>query len=60
MAAKYVRELHMACLNEWLLREAPGVRATAGYWTDGHRFLRETEAARRRLGVADGVFVRSR
>jgi hypothetical protein len=60
MAAKYVREVHMAALNAWILREAPGVRPTAGYWTDGRRFLMETGPARRRLGVDDGLFVRAR
>ena len=60
MAAKYLREALVASLNDFVLREAPGVRPTAGYWTDGLRFLRETEAARRRLGVDDGVFVRCR
>jgi len=60
MAAKYVREVWMESLNAWVLREAPGVRPTAGYWTDGLRFLRETAAARRRLGVEDARFVRTR
>lgn len=60
MLAKYVREFWMEALNAWFLREAPGVRPTAGYWTDGLRFLAETEAARRRLGVDDRILVRSR
>jgi ribonuclease HII len=60
MTAKYLREVLVATLNDFVLREAPGVRRTAGYWTDGLRFLRETEAARRRLGVDDGLFVRCR
>ena len=60
MAAKYLREALVGSLNEFVLREAPGVRPTAGYWTDGHRFLRETADARRRLGVEDGLFVRCR
>jgi hypothetical protein len=60
MIAKYLREVHMAALNAWILREAPGVRPTAGYWTDGLRFLGQTAAARARLGVDDAVFVRTR
>ena len=60
MAAKYLREALVASLNSFVLREAPGVRPTAGYWTDGLRFLRETAEARRRLGVDDGLFVRCR
>ncbi len=60
MAAKYAREVHMAALNAWFAARAPGVRPTAGYWTDGLRFLRDTEEARRALGVDDGVLVRRR
>jgi hypothetical protein len=60
MAAKLLREVHVAALNRRLLREAPGVRPTAGYWTDGRRFLRETAEARRRLGVDEALLVRSR
>lgn len=58
--AKYLREVWMGALNGWILAEAPEVRPTAGYWSDGQRFLRETEGARRRLGVADALLVRSR
>jgi hypothetical protein len=60
MAAKYLREIWMEGLNAWVLREAPGVRPTAGYWTDGVRFLGETGPARARLGVDDRTFVRER
>jgi ribonuclease HII len=58
--AKLVREWHMDALNRYVLAEAPGVRPTAGYWTDGTRFLAETADARRRLGIDDARFVRSR
>ncbi len=40
-AAKYVRELMMECLNRWFLGRVPGLKRTAGYYTDGHRFLRD-------------------
>jgi hypothetical protein len=60
MAAKYLREVHMEALNAWVLREAPGVRPTAGYWTDALRFLVETAPARALLGIDDRLFVRCR
>ena len=60
MAAKYLREVWMESLNAWILRGAPGVRPTAGYWTDGIRFLRETGEARRRRGVDEALLVRRR
>ena len=58
MIAKYLREVHMASLNAWILREAPGVRPTAGYWPDGLRFLTDTAEARVRLRIDDQVLVR--
>jgi len=43
-AAKYVRELMMECLNRWFACRVPGLRRTAGYYVDGHRFLQEVES----------------
>jgi ribonuclease HII len=37
--AKYLRELMVECLNRWFQARVPGLRATAGYYVDGHRFL---------------------
>jgi len=41
MAAKYVREKVMSHMNEYLTKLQPGLKSTAGYWVDGHRFLRD-------------------
>ena len=60
MAAKYVRERLMGRFNAWWRRHAPDLAPTAGYWTDGKRFLEETTDLRRRLGVADRLLVRER
>ena len=60
MAAKYLRERLMGRFNAWWLSHAPAVAPTAGYWTDGKRFLDETADLRRRLGVADALLVRER
>jgi ribonuclease HII len=55
LAAKCVRELFMESLNGWFAERIPGVRPTAGYHADAHRFLRdvaavpEHEAPRERL-----------
>jgi ribonuclease HII len=38
-AAKYVRELMMTMLNNWFQTRVPDLRRTAGYYTDGKRFL---------------------
>lgn len=41
MLAKYVRELHMECLNRYFASAVPGLAPTAGYPQDGRRFLAE-------------------
>lgn len=48
--AKYVRELMMECLNRWFGQRLPGLRRTAGYYVDGHRFLEEVESITRSQG----------
>ncbi len=37
--AKYVRELLLDRLNCWFQGQIPGLKRTAGYYVDGHRFL---------------------
>jgi hypothetical protein len=39
--AKYLRELMVECINRWFCARVPGLQPTAGYHTDGHRFLAE-------------------
>jgi hypothetical protein len=41
--AKYLRELMVEVINEWFCARVPGLRPTAGYYVDGHRFLGELE-----------------
>lgn len=43
MTSKYVRELFMEMLNAYFQERVPGVKPTAGYYTDGKRFLAELE-----------------
>jgi ribonuclease HII len=42
--AKYLRELLVERLNAWFQSRLPELRATAGYYSDGHRFLAEASA----------------
>ena len=49
--AKYTRELFMEAFNRYFIRRLPGLRRTAGYYTDGHRFLQDLERAG---ALADG------
>ncbi|HEX8913522.1 MAG TPA: hypothetical protein VF796_14280 [Humisphaera sp.] len=60
MIAKYLREALMHRFNAYWAPHAPGVEPTAGYYTDGMRWLGETVEARRRLGVRDEDLVRSK
>ncbi len=43
MFAKYIRELLMDAFNVYWARALPGVRPTAGYYTDAQRFLGEIQ-----------------
>ncbi|UCD51721.1 MAG: hypothetical protein JSW27_03640 [Phycisphaerales bacterium] len=39
MVSKYVRELLVECMNSYFAGMSPDLKPTAGYWTDGLRFL---------------------
>ncbi len=58
--SKYIRELFMRAFNAFWRKHVPTVSETAGYYTDGQRFLREIEAAITRLGVDRNQLVRAR
>jgi ribonuclease HII len=45
VAAKTLRELFMDCFNEWLTEHIDGLEPSAGYGTDGRRFVSEVLAA---------------
>ncbi|MCZ6792556.1 MAG: hypothetical protein O7J95_02955 [Planctomycetota bacterium] len=60
MLSKYVRELHMALFNEYWLELQQGLKPTAGYVVDARRFLGETAALRRNLGIDERLLIRSR
>lgn len=60
MTAKYLRERLMGRFNAWWRQHDAALKPTAGYWTDGQRFLADTIALRERLGIEDRHLVRSR
>lgn len=60
MVSKYLRELLMEMFNDFWVQRVPGLQPTAGYYTDGRRFLTEIEAARAAAGVPAESMVRSR
>ena len=60
MVSKYLREGFMGRFNAWWLAKQPGLLSTAGYHSDGMRFLADIAATRKKLGIADDELIRSR
>jgi len=60
MISKYTREALMRRFNAWWKTVLPEVQPTAGYHTDGIRFLKDIEAKRVELGIGDMELVRMR
>jgi len=60
MLAKYLRESLMRRLSRYWQARVPGLAPTAGYHTDGMRFLADIAEARAAMGVADADLIRSR
>ena len=58
--AKYGRELGMMAFNRYFGGLQPGLKPTAGYTTDGRRWLKEAKPALSLAGVPQGVLVRDR
>jgi hypothetical protein len=60
MVSKYLREAMMHRFNAFWKAQSPGVHPTAGYHTDGMRFLNDISAKRQELGIPDELLIRSR
>ena len=60
MLCKYLREALMRRFNAWWRTMLPDIRPTAGYYSDGMRFLGDIDAKCRELGIARDSLVRSR
>lgn len=60
MLSKYLRELLMRRFNAYWKQHIPDLEPTAGYYTDGERFLRDIGHKRAELGVTDDDLVRCR
>lgn len=60
LVSKYLREVFMHGFNAYWAAHVPGIKRTAGYYTDGMRFLRDIEPAIDRLRIDRRVLVRER
>jgi len=58
MVAKYVREIHMLAFNSYWQQRLQGLKPTAGYHGDAHRFMRDIAPALRAGGVDASALVR--
>lgn len=43
MTSKYIRELMMDSINRYFIEQCPDLKPTAGYWTDGKRFISDLQ-----------------
>jgi ribonuclease HII len=60
MLAKYTREALMHRFNKFWQSHNPTLKPTAGYYTDGMRFLEDIRPLRDKLGVHDLDLIRQR
>lgn len=60
MLAKYLREATMHRFNAYWHTHDPTLKPTAGYWTDGLRFLADLQPTLDRLGIDRAVLTRAR
>lgn len=60
MLSKYLREALMHRFNRYWKQHKPDLVPTAGYYSDGERFLRDIASKRNELGIADRDLVRCR
>jgi ribonuclease HII len=60
MVSKYLRELFMELFNRFWQQHVPALAPTAGYYTDGRRFVQDILPAMKSLGIDQGMLYRSR
>lgn len=56
--SKYVRELFMHLENQYWLQFVPGLKPTAGYYTDALRFLSQITDVRKKEAIQDNILIR--
>ncbi len=60
MASKYAREVLVDSINQHFVSILPGLKPTAGYWTDGLRFIKDIKAGIDPFDYDDSTLIRSR
>jgi ribonuclease HII len=60
MFAKLRREMAMQRMNQWWQARVPELKPTAGYWTDGLRFLKDIDLCRSNLKISEHLLRRNK
>ncbi|MBV6519822.1 MAG: hypothetical protein DCC43_10700 [Candidatus Brocadia sp.] len=60
MFSKYIRELFMRLENQYWTHLLPGLKPTAGYYSDAQRFLAEIAPVRESEKIQDDILIRMR
>ena len=60
MVSKYIRELLMGQINRYFQGLCPELKATAGYWQDGKRFIKDIRSRIPETCFKDEQLIRSR
>ena len=60
MTSKYLRELLMTSFNGYFCDKNPEIVPTAGYWTDGQRFIKDLQQFLPELVVDDNILIRQK
>ncbi len=60
MTSKLLREILIERLNEFFLQHNPDLKPTAGYWTDGKRFITDVRSQFAQMKFKDEIFIRTR
>jgi len=60
MVSKYLRELFMLSINRYFALLCPDLKPTAGYWTDGLRFVSELKKKLPEFEYDTGLLIRCR
>ncbi len=60
MVSKYLRELLIGCINRYFADFSPDLKPTAGYWTDGLRFIEDLKTSLPHIRVNQNQLIRCR
>jgi ribonuclease HII len=60
MVSKYLREQLMGCINSYFVEKCQSLKPTAGYWTDGKRFINDLKTIAPQIQYDPNLLIRCR